>query len=85
MHLRNVAKRGYVIVEPSEQTKWAETSLRGGMRRLCNKTESRLMNIDLSALTQSEREENFRARSRLGFVKQACGKKSLDELMSLPR
>ena len=69
MALQNVRGSGYRIVQPGEQTAWAEEEgieeIRRGIRRMAG----RLSNVKRAALTDAEQRENLDAIARLSMLK----------------
>lgn len=72
--LANVRSRGYRVVPPSEQTKWAENEGILDVKHAMRKMASRLTNVDMTAISAESRKDNADALARLsmlsGMVKQ---------------
>lgn len=74
--LRSVPGQGHEIVQPKEQTAWAEKEAAQELTRNMKKLGHRLVNVDLSELTHQERRENADALSRLSMLGNILRKKT---------
>jgi hypothetical protein len=66
--LSNVKGVGYQIVRPPEQTAWAEDQGDAELKKALRKRRDRLVNVNMTSLTQDERRQNADALARLGAL-----------------
>ena len=68
MATENIRGRGYRVIEPKEQTGFAEKQLSNEMKRSIRKAFSVLTNIAIDAIDDSERKRNVDAIGRVAAI-----------------
>lgn len=68
MALTNVFGKGYQVVPPKEQTKFAIERAKRAIGREISKASKTLEHIRLDELTSAEKEENLQARSKIAAL-----------------
>lgn len=67
--LRSVLGAGYEVVEPGEQTQWAQRTAGHDINKTLRKTAARLLHVNRTMLTAAQRRENDDAISRLSRLR----------------
>jgi hypothetical protein len=66
--LDSVKGVGYQIIPPARQTAWAEDRGDTELKKALRKRRDRLVNVNMTSLTQGERRQNADALARLGAL-----------------
>lgn len=66
--------KGYYVVPPSEQTLWAEETMKADLRKALRTGKNRLVNIRMDELSDEQKKENLDARARLSFFRKQTRK-----------
>lgn len=72
--LRSVPGKGYEVVAPQEQTEWAEGCLRNELRKAMHTSQTRLVNLRLDELTDTQKKQNLDAQAKLSFFRKQARK-----------